>query len=210
MIIKVCGMREAGNIQSVAGLGIDWMGFIFWSGSKRYVGEDGGGVVAAVPAGSVAKVGVFVNAALDEIKAVVALCGLDFVQLHGDEPPSLCRSLRNCGYGLIKAIPIASEGDVRRAAAYEEAVDYLLFDTRTPSFGGSGRQFDWGLLQAYGGRTPFLLSGGINPGSAGVIQGFRHERFAGIDLNSGFETAPGVKDEASLAQFIHSVRSFNQ
>jgi phosphoribosylanthranilate isomerase len=205
MIIKVCGMKEAGNILRIAALGIDWMGFIFWEGSKRKA--EAGTVAIDLP--GICKTGVFVDACPEEIMALAGRCRLECLQLHGNESPDLCRSLRAKGYRVVKAIPIAGETDLRQAADYDGAADYFLFDTRTPGYGGSGRSFDWNILQAYDQPTPFLLSGGINPGSLRDLRSFKHPRFAGIDLNSGFETEPGIKDADALALFINSLNHLN-
>jgi phosphoribosylanthranilate isomerase len=135
-----------------------------------------------------------------------AACRLDYLQLHGEESPELCHALQKRGYPLIKAFPVATANDLQRTEAYEGQAAYFLFDTKCEGYGGSGQTFDWSLLAAYRGRTPFLLSGGIRPDSLEAIRRFRHPRFAGIDLNSGFETAPGLKDTARLAPFIRSLR----
>ena len=125
---------------------------------------------------------------------------------HGNESPEDCRALYQLGFPLIKAFSIASASDLSRTEAYEDCVDYFLFDTKCSGFGGSGRQFDWSLLSAYKGRTPFLLSGGITPSSAESILQFKHPAFAGIDLNSGFETSPAIKNVQQLKEFVELIR----
>jgi len=203
MIIKVCGMRDPENIRQVAALGVDWIGFIFWAASKRYCSsppaERGG-------PGRGVGVGVFVNAPIEEMMATAADYRLDYLQLHGDETPDCCHTLQKRGYALIKAFPIATADDLKRTVAYEGRVDYFLFDTRCEGYGGSGKRFDWSLLQHYGGETPFLLSGGICPDSLEAVRRFQHPRFVGIDLNSGFEIEPGLKDVELLRSFIQGVR----
>jgi phosphoribosylanthranilate isomerase len=207
MIVKVCGMRRAANILRVAALEVDWIGFIFWEKSKRYLSaEDGERVVAETRQAAFGKVGVFVNAPPEEMAAKAALCRLDYLQLHGDESPDTCLSLRERGFPLIKAFPVATEEDLKTTSRYEGQADYFLFDTRCAGYGGSGKPFDWTVLRAYEGDTPFLLSGGIHPGSLDALSRFRHPRFAGIDLNSGFETEPGVKDAGRLASFLRALR----
>lgn len=201
MIIKVCGMREPENIRSVERTGIDWMGFIFWPRSSRYVSAP----PSYLPQ-KAKRVGVFVDADADTIKRHVAGCALDIVQLHGQESPEYLQSLRSVFSGsallFIKAFSIADDKDLRRTAAYEGIADYFLFDTKTPLPGGSGMKFDWSVLSAYTGRTPFLLSGGIGPDDAPRVRSFKHEKLAGIDLNSRFETAPAMKDADRLARFL--------
>ncbi len=212
MIVKVCGMREPENIRDVARLGINWMGFIFYKGSARAI--DNGQLLmdnyfspSAKPNCPFKKVGVFVNASYEEIRETALRYRLDYLQLHGDETPDECYALHKRGYALIKALPVSCAEDLQAVAGYEGVVDYLLFDTRCKSYGGSGQTFDWSLLDAYQGETPFLLSGGIRPESAEAILRFHHPRLAGIDLNSGFETAPGVKDVARLQAFIQKIRN---
>ncbi|MBR5977824.1 MAG: phosphoribosylanthranilate isomerase [Verrucomicrobia bacterium] len=201
MIIKVCGMREPENIRAVERTGIDWMGFIFWPRSGRYVSAP----PSYLPQ-KAKRAGVFVDADADTIKRHVADYALDIVQLHGHESPEYLRSLRSVFSGsaplFIKAFSIADDKDLRRTAAYEGIADYFLFDTKTPLPGGSGMKFDWSVLSAYTGRTPFLLSGGIGPDDAPRVRSFKHEKLAGIDLNSRFETAPAMKDVDRLARFL--------
>lgn len=205
MIIKVCGMRDADNIREVAELGIDLMGFIFYPKSPRYfLMEKGNEAVLRLL--HLKKVGVFVNASMDEIQTTAIRLNLNYLQLHGNESPEDCRALYQLGFPLIKAFSIASASDLSRTEAYEDCVDYFLFDTKCSGFGGSGRQFDWSLLSAYKGRTPFLLSGGITPSSAEAILQFKHPAFAGIDLNSGFETSPAIKNVQQLKEFVELIR----
>ncbi|MDR1500073.1 MAG: phosphoribosylanthranilate isomerase [Tannerellaceae bacterium] len=206
MIIKVCGMSDEENILEVAALDVDWIGFIFWKGSKRYVRpEDVERIRALIPRKTVKTVGVFVNAAKEDTMRTAARCRLDYIQLHGDEQPGLCRSLRSSGLSVIKAFRIADAGALAGVTAYKGAADYYLFDTPCEGYGGSGMTFDWQVLDSYNGQTPFLLSGGLNPGSVPALERFHHPRLAGIDLNSGFETAPGLKDVARLAHFTRSI-----
>lgn len=212
MLIKVCGMREAENIRQVEALGIDWMGFIFYPRSPRFVGEALAGVpvVGAVREPPVRKVGVFVNASSEEMMEAAQKYKLDYFQLHGNESPDDCYALQKRGFALIKAFSIASEEDLEKTADYEGRVDYFLFDTKCEGYGGSGKQFDWSVLAAYKGSTPFLLSGGIRPESLKALRHFHHPRLAGIDLNSGFETAPGMKDVAKLKGFVGEVKKLDK
>lgn len=197
MIIKVCGMREPENIRAVERTGIDWMGFIFWPRSSRYVSAP----PSYLPQ-KAKRAGVFVDADTDMIKRHIADYSLDIIQLHGHESPDLLTALRPSGVTLIKAFSIASPADLAQTATYEGIADYFLFDAKTPLPGGSGIKFDWSVLSAYTGRTPFLLSGGIGPDDAPRVRAFKHEKLAGIDLNSRFETAPAIKDADRLARFL--------
>ena len=201
-MIKVCGMREADNIREVEALGIDLMGFIFWPKSKRYVAEP----PQYLPS-QVKKVGVFVDASLEDIRQHIQDYQLDIIQLHGHETPDFIAQLSiiNFQFSIIKAFNIATAEDLAQTKPYEGIVDYFLFDTKAQLPGGSGEQFDWSVLSHYEGTTPFLLSGGIGPDDAERIKSFHHPRCIGIDLNSRFEIAPGLKDVNQLKDFISNL-----
>ena len=215
MIIKVCGMREAENIREVeqlskelsivnSQLSIDLMGFIFWPKSSRYVSER----PAYLPT-QCKRVGVFVDATIDEIGQKIEEYRLDFVQLHGHESPDYIRQLRSiCGDSIatVKAISVSSRNDIATYKDYEGLVDYFLFDTKAQLPGGSGQQFDWSVLADYVGETPFLLSGGIGPDDAKRVKAFNHPKCAGFDLNSKFEVVPAFKDINILRVFIKEIR----
>ncbi len=197
-------MREAENIREVASLGIDLMGFIFWAKSSRYVSER----PAYLPT-QCKRVGVFVDEDIETVCRLAAVYAFDYIQLHGHESPEYCAQLK--GMHLIKAISVSGRDDIATYKAYEGLVDYFLFDTKCPSVGGSGQQFDWSVLSAYDGNTPFLLSGGIGPDDAPrlhqafALNGFPVEKCIGIDLNSRFELAPGLKDAAALRKFLNEL-----
>lgn len=198
MIIKTCGMRDADNIRAVSELGIDWMGFIFWAPSSRYVSEK----PTFLPTRQ-KRVGVFVDARIEEVKSKADEYALDLIQLHGSESPAFCEWLKaNSRQQLIKAFNIATQEDLEQTSPYEGLVDYFLFDTKAKMVGGNGTQFDWSVLSAYQGNTPFLLSGGIGPDDAEKVRNFHHPQLAGIDLNSRFELSPALKDIEKLKQFI--------
>ena len=192
-------MREADNIREVEALGIDLMGFIFWPKSKRYVAEP----PQYLPT-KVKKVGVFVDATLEDIRQHIQDYQLDIIQLHGHETPEFIAQLSIINYQLsiIKAFNIATAEDLTQTKPYEDIVDFFLFDTKAQVPGGSGEQFDWSVLSHYEGATPFLLSGGIGPDDAERIKAFHHPRCIGIDLNSRFEMAPALKDVNQLREFI--------
>jgi len=197
MIIKVCGMRDPQNIKEVAELGVNWVGFIFYPKSPRRIL-----INYKLSTINCKRVGVFVNATFEQMMEAVATYQLDYLQLHGEESPELCFALQKRGISVIKAISVSSTEDIKSTEKYEGYVDYFLFDTRCEGYGGSGQQFDWSVLTAYKGKTPFLLSGGISPESVDALREFSHPQFAGIDLNSGFEIEPGLKDVNKLRSFI--------
>ncbi len=204
MIVKVCGMRQAENIRRVEALGIDWMGFIFWPRSSRYVNA----VPDYLPQRA-RRVGVFVDAEIKDIVRHVHDFGLNAIQLHGHESADYMKRLREkCGgVDIIKAVSVAGRDDIAPFMTSGGVADYLLFDTKCPTVGGSGQQFDWTVLEAYDGTAPFLLSGGIGPGDAALVKAFRHPRCIGIDLNSRFELAPGLKDADALAAFLQELQN---
>lgn len=200
-LIKVCGMRDAENIREVEALGIDMMGFIFYPKSSRYVSER----PKYLPT-KCKRVGVFVDATIEDIRQHIADYSLDIIQLHGHESPDFIRQLRAlCGdsIAIIKAFNIATKEDLEATAPYVGLVDYFLFDTKGPSAGGNGEKFDWSVLDAYNGDTPFLLSGGIGPDDAERILDYHHSKCIGIDLNSRFEIEPGIKDIVKIKTFLN-------
>ena len=197
-------MREAENIREVEALGIDLMGFIFWPKSSRYVSER----PAYLPT-QCKRVGVFVDASIEEIMQKVQDYALDAIQLHGHESPDYIRQLSSvCGDSIatIKAFNIATTADLEATKPYEGIVDYFLFDTKGKMVGGNGEKFDWSVLKSYTGKTPFLLSGGIGSDDAERVKAFNHPKCIGIDLNSRFELYPAVKDVEKLKEFIKQIR----
>jgi phosphoribosylanthranilate isomerase len=211
MIIKVCGMRHPGNIRQVASIDINWIGFIFYKKSPRFLFLDYKEVDNELPSTrrQPERVGVFVNASVEEMIETALQYKLDYLQLHGNESPAVCHTLYKRGYSLIKAFSVATEKDLIQTKAYEDKVEYFLFDTKCEGYGGSGKRFDWAVLSSYTGKTPFLLSGGITPGSIEDIRQFRHPRLYGIDLNSGFETEPGLKNIDKINSFVKEIRTIN-
>lgn len=201
MIVKVCGMRNADNIRDVEGLGVDLMGFIFYSKSSRFVDA----LPLYLPQ-TAKRVGVFVNDKYDNIINIYNKYSLDYVQLHGDESPQLCDKLMLEGVGVIKAFSVASIFPRQLVAMYHEVCNYFLFDTQTELYGGSGNKFDWNVLNDYSGNTPFLLSGGISVSDADDILKINHPQLVGVDLNSKFETEPALKDVSQLKQFIKQIK----
>ena len=198
-LIKVCGMRQAENIRDVEALQPDWMGFIFWEGSKRCVRD----FPSYMPTHA-KRVGVFVDEDVRKVMQTADDYALDLIQLHGHESPDYVAQLQR--WEVIKAFNIATEEDFRQTRPYEGHASYFLFDTKGKAVGGNGEKFDWSVLNHYQGSTPFLLSGGIGPEDAEQVKNFHHPKCVGIDLNSRFETAPGLKDVAKLRTFIKQIR----
>ena len=202
-------MRDADNIRDVEALGVDFMGFIFYDKSPRNVDTK----PDYLPEGC-HRVGVFVNATVEDIVSRVKDFCLTFVQLHGDETPAFVLSLRKsleaeglATVKIVRSIAVASRSQVMKAQIWDGYVDGILFETPTPVYGGSGISFDWSLLSSYRGKTPFFLAGGLGMECLPELKAFRHPRWLGIDLNSRFEIAPGVKDVEKLQQFIKAFKS---
>jgi len=203
--IKVCGMRDPGNIRDVGLLRPDFMGFIFYPGSKRYVGDSSENLFENVPEG-VNKVGVFVN---EEVRNIIRLAGnhgFTYVQLHGNETPDECRQLGLSGLIVIKAFSLSGKKDLEPVSSYENTCDYLLFDTPGAGWGGTGKQFDWSLLYDLESSQPFFLSGGIGAEDLEALKKLDLPGLYAVDVNSRFETAAGIKDIAALDGFIKKLR----
>lgn len=211
MIFKICGMRSGENIAQIFSPTVpkaaqpDWMGLIFVESSPRFVNSR----PSVLPPEGVKRIGVFRHANRDDVAQCVAHYNLHALQLHGNESPDECRQLRKAfpQLQLIKAFGIGTTADLLAVGDYESLCDYFIFDTLCPTGGGSGRQFDWNILQAYTGNCPFLLSGGLRPQDTAAIRSFVHPRCVGLDLNSGFEIAPGIKNAEVLHRFVSELRA---
>lgn len=187
--LKVCGMREAANIEALLALKPDYVGMIFYPKSKRYVSEDPG-----VDKAGVKRVGVFVNAGVDDIIEKARQFSLDMIQLHGDESVAEAQQLRSAGLQVMKVFGITDQLPLEQMEALLPVTDYFLFDTKTPGYGGSGRKFNWKILSDYNLDQPFFLSGGIDLEDIEDIKRLQLPQLHAIDINSRFELAPAVKD----------------
>jgi len=201
--IKVCGMRDESNIRQLCELPIHFIGFIFYPRSPRYAGEMPVDAARQVPE-HIKKVGVFVGASVDEIRRITDRYRFDMVQLHGSESPEFCHILKQEGLVVVKSFA-AVDQQLVECAMYQHACDYLLFDTPTIQHGGSGKKFDWSLLQNRQLPLPFFLSGGIGPDDAAQIKQFYHPQLFAVDVNSRFEIQPGLKDIDLLKRFIEQL-----
>ena len=211
MKVKVCGMKY--NTAEIAGLQPDYMGFIFWPGSPRYIEGTPGGLPASIP-----KVGVFVNAPVEEILQKTRDFQLQLIQLHGEESPAYCQALRDklqhagrklSAVKIIKVFSIEEAFDFNELTPFEDCCDYFLFDTRGKLPGGNGYAFDWQLLEGYASGKAYFLSGGIGPDDLHQLKAFMERPEArlchAVDVNSRFEESPGKKDPGLLAAFIKEV-----
>ncbi len=201
--IKICGLKEPDNVLAVARLNPDYLGFVFYEPSPRYVGDKSRLMKLS---SSCARVGVFVDAAEDRIVETAIGFDLNAIQLHGSEPPDYCARLRRLlpKLTLIKSFGICDSFDFSSLACYCELVDFFLFDSNTLLKGGSGKAFNWSVLCRYQYSTPFFLSGGICLARLKQILPLKakYPALRGIDVNSGFESSPGVKDLSLLQQLF--------
>ncbi len=207
MKIKVCGMRHPDNIRELIKLRPDYIGFIFYEASPRFAGHELTQTTLDLIPNEICKTGVFVNSTLTQIQSTLEQFKLDAIQLHGQESPELCQALRNQGLEVIKAFSLKTATDLKGIERYKEACDFFLFDTATPSHGGSGRKFDWQLLKDAPLALPFFLSGGIGEEDANALLDECPVKPYALDLNSRFETQPGVKDIEALKRFIQQIRA---
>jgi phosphoribosylanthranilate isomerase len=209
MKLKICGLKE--NTAEVSQLLPDYIGLIFWEGSKRFVLEPLDDNCSTKPE----RVGVFVNASEDLILQKTRDYNLDLLQLHGSETPEFCFKIKSLTIRLlgkeikiIKAFAVDKTFNFEVPNAYLEACDFFLFDSRGPLPGGNGTHFNWTLLQEYKLELPYFLSGGISLRDEDkLIEFLNHPASAkchALDVNSGFETSPGCKDIEKLKQFINS------
>lgn len=202
--LKVCGMKLAANIAAVAALRPDYLGFIFYDKSPRLISDVSAELIKYIPA-EIKTVGVFVDEELDVVKKKINLYQLKAVQLHGNESPGYCAALQSI-FGeieVIKAFGIDEDFDFNVLKEYMDAVDFFLFDTKTKAHGGSGKTFDWKMLDDYKLDKPYFLSGGIDLQHAAAIKQIEDSKLYALDINSRFEVEPGVKDVEKVKAFIN-------
>jgi phosphoribosylanthranilate isomerase len=205
--IKVCGMRDPENISGVAAALPDFMGFIFYPKSARFVGEEFSGEQLKTIPETIKKVGVFVNELPEKVIEICKRFDFQSAQLHGSESPEYCRQIKASGLTVFKAFSVDDSFDFGQLSRYNEVCDYFLFDTKGHLPGGTGQKFNWALLRDYNGSVPFFLSGGIGPDDLEAIRNFKHPRWRGLDVNSGFELSPALKDVDKVQQFIFRIRN---
>ncbi|NOY37951.1 MAG: phosphoribosylanthranilate isomerase [Chlorobi bacterium] len=203
--IKVCGLKYPENILEIAALSPDYLGFIFYEKSPRYAGSLDPEIMKRIPP-DIKKTGVFVNESVGKVLEIACKYMLDVIQLHGEETPAQCLECKLNGYEVIKAIPVKDRLDHLMIAGYLTSVNYLLFDTASGIKGGTGRRFNWDLIREYHGFIPFFLSGGVGPDSIpDIIKIMKTPWLYAVDINSRFETGPGVKDFVLISQFIKNL-----
>lgn len=191
-------------MKAVADLQPDYMGFICYGMSPRFIGNLPVELIRQLPA-STSKTAVLVNESLEKVGLLIKEYGFDAVQLHGNENPGFCAALKNSVI-VIKAFGVDEEFDFEQLKPYEDYVDYFLFDTKTDKHGGSGETFNWDILRRYQLNVPFFLSGGLSAGNLEQVINIKHPQFYGVDLNSRFEVSPGVKDLEKLRKAFELLR----
>ncbi|MCU4154921.1 phosphoribosylanthranilate isomerase [Carboxylicivirga sp. A043] len=200
--IKVCGMRDSSNISELLMLKPEYVGFIFYEKSPRFIEQKPNIAFRA----ATKKVGVFVNASERTINEKRIHFGLDIIQLHGNESPELCFLLKQSGAKVMKVFQVDEDFDFQQTRRYQDYCDYFLFDTQTKAFGGSGKKFDWRLLGKYNNARPVFLSGGIGPDDVNEIKKIKDLNLKAIDVNSKFELEPAIKDIQLLSDFFNELR----
>ena len=212
MLFKVCGITERSDIEALSRMA-DFLGFIFYEASPRNAFSLNPEIIRNIGL-SVKTVGVFVDADPDLANRICKERNIQIIQLHGHESPEYISRMKEKGYYVIKAFRINEETDENKllemTAPYESHADMFLFDTGGKYAGGNGRKFNWEILKAYDHPTPYLLSGGISAEDWERVKGLNKKDYPGlegIDLNSRFETAPGIKDCGRVETFIENIRS---
>ncbi len=199
-------MRDAENIKALSELKPDFIGFIFYDKSPRFVGNDAldAELINSLPR-DIKKVGVFVNATIDYILQNVRKYGLHYVQLHGNEMPDFCRNLKFKGVNIIKAFRIDNSFIFSQLNNYKPHVDFFLFDAKGDGYGGNGITFDWNILKKYDNGKPYFLAGGISLENIDDLESIVPKPYA-MDVNSKFEISPGLKDIEKLEELLEKIR----
>jgi phosphoribosylanthranilate isomerase len=205
MKIKVCGLKDPENIKALAALAPDLVGFICYERSLRFIDGLSPEAVTALPQPGL-KTAVFVNESAEKINLLIDKFGFDAIQLHGSESPEFCGQFKG-RVMVLKAFGLDDDFNFESLNAYQGIVDYFIFDTKTSAHGGSGKTFNWAVLERYELSTPFFLSGGLSLDNLAEVKQISHPAFYGVDLNSRFETAPGIKDIEKLKKAFELIRN---
>lgn len=209
LTIKICGLKTPDTLEAALDAGADLVGFVFFPPSPRHLGLEAARALGAQVRGRAGKVALTVNANDQTIHDIVEALKPDLLQLHGTEPPERVAVVRSrFGLPVMKALPIAERADLSPIRVYAKVADRLIFDARAPQDatrpGGLGKPFDWTLLQGLDPGVPYMLSGGLDAGN--VAEALRITRASGVDVSSGVERAPGVKDPDKIRAFIRAAR----
>jgi phosphoribosylanthranilate isomerase len=210
VLAKICGITESDGLDAAVEHGADFVGFVFYTASPRFILPAAAAELADALPDEVTKVGLFVDPTNAELEAALSEFRLDLIQLHGQESVERVDDIRlEFGLPVIKALGIATAADVTAALAYEDHADWLMFDAKpTPEDtrpGGLGRSFAWHLLQDWRGETPWILAGGLTPEN--VALAVEASGAGAVDVSSGVESAPGIKDPARIAAFLKAAKN---
>jgi phosphoribosylanthranilate isomerase len=210
LTVKICGLSTPETLDAALDAGADMVGFVFFPPSPRHLGFDAARLLGTRVRGRAQKVALTVDAEDELLKSAVEALRPDMLQLHGVESADRVEALRRIfGLPVMKAVPIAVKGDLARIAQYAAVTDRLLFDARAPREatrpGGLGATFDWHLLQDVDPGIPFMLSGGLDAENIG--EALRITRASGVDVSSGVEHAPGMKDADKIRAFVRAART---
>jgi phosphoribosylanthranilate isomerase len=208
MRIKVCGMTQPDQLDVLAELGVNFAGFIFYPKSPRFALRQMT-TSRIKKENRLNKVGVFVNAGIDDVLQLVDECRLHMVQLHGDETAKYCERMADY-VSVIKAFRLSDNDNIEwMIRPYMESCDMFMFDTMGAGYGGTGKKFDWGMLRDAEIGKPFFLSGGIEPGDEENLKLFAGEPVGrslfAVDINSRFEISPGLKDMEKVTKFVSNL-----
>jgi phosphoribosylanthranilate isomerase len=200
--IKVCGITRLEDALVASRLGVDAVGFVFYPKSPRYIDPDKAAAIIRQLPPFVSAVGLFVNPTQDLIAEVLQKVPLGVIQLHGDESPAFCKAQRR---RVVKAIAISGEEDLKRASKYDCP---LLLDAKAPQgvYGGTGTSFDWSLLDGFTHNHPLILAGGLN--ASNIEEALSVRQWFAVDVSSGVEVSPGIKDDTKLCDFVARVNAF--
>ena len=210
MKLKVCGLNNPQNVEDIISLGPDYIGFIFYPGSKRYVSNYISPEFLSKIPSRIKKVGVFVDEEINEVERIFRTYKLDYVQLHGNESPKYCIRLFLINVPVIKVFSFDDTFEFKKLDTYASFCSYFLFDSKGIKPGGNGKKFNWSLIEDYDLNVPFFLSGGIGPNDADIIKDLPNEMLYAVDINSLFESEPGIKNVQNIEKFIRSIKPINQ
>jgi phosphoribosylanthranilate isomerase len=208
--VKICGLSTAATLEAALSAGADMVGLVFFPKSPRFVSLDSARKLAAQARGRAKIVALTVDADDETLAAIVAAAAPDMLQLHGRETPARVAAIKRAfGRPAMKALGVSERSDFAHARDYEGVADWLLIDAKPPKDasrpGGNGRPFDWRLARDFAPRLPWLLSGGLDAGNVG--EAIALSGATGVDVSSGVERAPGVKDEGKIAAFAAAARA---
>lgn len=199
--VKICGMREVENIKQVLEFEPDYLGFIFYEKSSRYVSESQMKEIIKLNFGETERVGVFVNETTDKILSYADKGFFDIVQLHGDESKEMVKTLKNEGLEVIKVFSVDDDFDPKVLNKYSDT-DYFLFDTKGKLPGGNGVKFNWDVLEKSKIKKPFFLSGGLGVKDMEIVKNFKSKNLYALDFNSKLEDEPGLKNLSKVKQIL--------